>query len=248
MSVEHTEALVLRGVDFSQTSRIVTFLSPNRGRLACIAKGVRRPKSGQAAALDTFNRVEIGFVWKDSRAVQTLTECAALDHFAALKSDLDRSSHGSVALEIASRVAHENEPSEDLYVSLVEGLTALSGARGAQIDIVACRVVLRLLAAAGFAPTTETCCFTGRPVTGDAGFSFDGGVTADRARSDCRLSADQLRLLQELGGREECPGSDEGAALLKLLCVYTERQLDITLRSARVLEQLRGKVGAVPAK
>lgn len=242
--MEHSEAVVLRGVDYSQTSRIVTFLAPHRGRLACIAKGVRRPRSGQAAALDTFNRVDIGYVWKDSRAVQTLTECAVVEGFDALKSDLDRSTHASVAIEIALRVAHENEPSEPLYAALVDGLGDLAAGRG-PVSAIACRVVLRLLAAAGFAPTVDACCFTGRPVSGAAGFSFDGGVTAQRDRADRSLTESEVTLLRQLAGTGPVVENADATPLLKVLCTYAERQLDITLRSARVLEQLTGRAARV---
>ncbi len=244
MSVEHSEAVVLRGVDYSQTSRIVTFLTPRRGRLACIAKGARRPNSGQAAVLDTFNRVEIGFVWKDSRKVQTLTESNVVDGFASIKSDLDRSANASVALEIALRVAHDNEPSEGLYAALVEGLAAI-GAAAPPVDLAACRVVLRLLAAAGFAPTVDVCCHTGRPIAGRAGFSFEGGVTVPSARSDRQLSAEQVRALQQVAGAGALPAAADGIELMKLLCAYTERQLDVALRSARVLDQLRDRAQRV---
>jgi DNA repair protein RecO (recombination protein O) len=238
VSVEHSEAVVLRGVDYSQTSRIVTFLSPRRGRLACIAKGVRRPGSGQAAALDTFNRIEIGYVWKESRKVQTLTESSVLDGFAALKTDLDRSACASVALEIALRVAHDNEPSEGLYAALVDGLAAIAAAEP-PVDLAACRVVLRLLAAAGFAPTVDICCHTGRPVNGRAGFSYEGGVTVPSARADRQLTAEQVRALQQVAGTGPLPAGADGTEFLKLLSTYAERQLDVTLRSARVLDQLR---------
>ncbi len=240
MSIEHSEAVVLRGVDYSQTSRIVTFLAPHRGRLACIAKGVRRPRSGKAAALDTFNRLDIGFVWKESRAVQTLTECAVIDSFDALKTDLDRSARASIAIEIALRVAHDNEPSEALYAALVDGLGELSGVRGLA-DAIACRVVLRLLAAAGFAPSVEVCCVTGARVNGAAGFSLDGGVTVSREHMDRVLSAGDVVLLQRIAGSAPVVEGTDAAPLLKLLCMYAERQLDITLRSTRVLEQLTGR-------
>ena len=70
---------VLRGVDFSETSRIVTFLTPGRGRLACLAKGARRRRSPFQAMLDTLNRDEIVYYWKDGREVQQLGEAALLD-------------------------------------------------------------------------------------------------------------------------------------------------------------------------
>jgi DNA repair protein RecO (recombination protein O) len=246
VSVEHSEAVVLRGVDFSQTSRIVTFLAPRRGRLACIAKGVRKPRSGQAAALDTFNRIDIGFIWKDSRNVQTLTECSVVDSFDALKSNLDRSSHASIAAEIALRVAHDNEPSERLYSAMVDGLDALS-ASPAAIPATACRVVLRLLSAAGFAPTIDTCCVTGRPVTGDAGFAYEGGLTT-RDRGDRALTASEVALLRQLAGAGPVPVEGDTSRMLQLLCTYAERQLDITLRSARVLEQLTDRAERAPSR
>ncbi len=245
MAVEHTEAVVVRGVDYSQTSRIVTFVTPRRGRVACLVKGARRPGSAAAAALDTFNRVEIGLVWKDSRSVQTLTDCYAIDAYPALKADLDKGACGAVALEIASRTAHENEPSEELFAALVQGLEGLAAWSG-PAEIFTCRVLLRLLAAAGFAPTLDRCCVTGAAIEGACGFSLDGGVTRVTAKIDCDLAAPERALLQQLAGDGACPESGAGVKLLQLLCAYTERQMDFTLRSVRVLDQLREKAGAVP--
>ncbi len=245
MAVEHTEAVVVRGVDYSQTSRIVTFVTPRRGRVACLVRGMRRPGSSTAAALDMFNRVEIGLVWKDSRTVQTLTDCTTLDAYPALKTDLDKSTCGAVALEVALKTAHENEPSEVLYAALVSGLEGLAVWTG-PAEMYTCRVLLRLLAAAGFAPVLDRCCFTGRAIGGACGFSLDGGLTQVEARMDCDLSADEAVLLRALAGEGACPAIGGGAKLLNVLCAYTERQMDVTLRSARVLDQLREKAGAVP--
>ncbi|HNT88720.1 MAG TPA: DNA repair protein RecO, partial [Candidatus Hydrogenedentes bacterium] len=91
MPQERTEAVVLRGVDFSESSRIVTFLTPDRGRVACLAKGARRKNCPYAAALDTFNRVELVYYWKDGRNVQTLGEAALLDAYPGIKGDLEKS-------------------------------------------------------------------------------------------------------------------------------------------------------------
>lgn len=249
MAVEHTEAVVVRGVDYSQTSRIVTFVTPRRGRVACLVKGARRPGSAAAAALDTFNRVEIGLTWKDSRSVQTLTDCAVLDAYPAVKTDLEKSSCGAVALEVALKTAHENEPSEPLFAALVEGLEGLAAWKG-PAELYACRMLLRLLAAAGFAPVLDRCCVTHAPLHGACGFSLDGGLMAADARRepDCDLTAGEVALLQALAGTGLCPSQGNGAKLLNVLCAYTERQMDITLRSARVLDQLRDNAGTVPVE
>src|SRR5690606_17321491 len=110
MPQERSDAVVLLAVDFSETSRIVSVLTPQRGKMALLATGVRRPKSELAALLDTFNRVELVYYWKDSRSVQRLGEASLLSAYAAVKRDLDKQAYAGVGLEFVYKVAHENEP------------------------------------------------------------------------------------------------------------------------------------------
>ena len=126
VSQERTEAVVLRGVDFSETSRIVTFLTPDRGKVACMAAGARRSKSSLSGVLDTFNRLEIVYYWKDGRSVQRLAEASVLDTYPLIKADLDKLVCASFPLEIAYKAAQENEPSEALYSTLVSGLVSMA--------------------------------------------------------------------------------------------------------------------------
>ena len=64
MAYKQNEAVVLRKVDYSETSLIVTVLTPDFGRMALLAKGARRKCSPVVPALDTFNRVDLTFTWK----------------------------------------------------------------------------------------------------------------------------------------------------------------------------------------
>ena len=51
MSAEHTlrvEAVVLRRSDWGEADRLLTLFSRERGKLRCIAKGVRRLRSRKA--------------------------------------------------------------------------------------------------------------------------------------------------------------------------------------------------------
>ena len=115
MPQERTEAIVLKSIDFSESSSIVTFFTPDRGRLTCMAKGVRRPKSHFAGLLDTFNRLELVYRWKESRSVQLMTDGTLLERYAGIKENLDKTIYGSFLVEMMYRIAHENEPSHDLF-------------------------------------------------------------------------------------------------------------------------------------
>lgn len=240
MPQEKSEAIVLHGVDFSESSRIVTFLTPRRGRMACLAKGVRRKNSPLAAALDTMNRVELIYYWKDNRQVQTLAEAAVLDGFPAIKQDLARSAFAMFLLEIASKTAHENEPSTEFYGALTHGLSDLERWPG-EARAHASWQLFRLLTAAGFEPVLEHCVQCGGEVSLAPGFSLDGGVVCAACRSDRRLSAKTYTALRAFGEAEEgCPDIEAGEEVFTVLRAYAGRHLETDFKSVRVLDQLFG--------
>ena len=238
MSQERSEAVVLRGVDFSETSRIVTLLVPVRGRMACLAKGARRKKSAFGGALDTLNRIEAVYYWKDGREVQQLGEASILDSYRGIKGNLEKSAYGAFPLELALRVAHENEPSQELFSTLVRGLGSLDGWRG-DVQVHACWQVVQLLISAGFEPSLDVCVDCGRPVSGAAGFAYRGGVTCRDCVGDRRLTAAEAEDLRALAAnRSSCPDSGTAGSLFKVLRMYASRQLEVDFRSARIIDEI----------
>lgn len=233
MSQERTEALVLRGAPFGETSRIVTFLTPDRGRIACLAKGVHRARNPLAAALDTFNLVEAVYYWKDGRGVQNLGEAALLEGFRGVKGDLEKSAWAAFPLELAYKLAHENEPNPELYAALRDGLRALEGWRGGAAVFV-CQWTIALLTAGGFAPELSVCVHCGGELPGAPGFDYDAGLTCGKCRSDRRLSPAAARVLR--GESDETAAAEAFQALRG----YAARQVDADFRSARVIEAMFG--------
>lgn len=238
MGQETTEALVLRGVDFSETSRIVTLLTPARGRVACMAKGARRANSPLAAALDNLNRVEAVMLWKDGRDIQTLAEVSLLDRFPAIRADVERSSWAAFPVELAGKVAHENEPSEALYAALRLGLESWAVWRGSA-RAQACWIVARLLHAAGFSPELAVCASCGAALGGACGFALEAGAVCGACRGERRVTAAGLEVLRALFAAPlACPVAATGPEVFQILRAYAARQVDADFRSARVLQDM----------
>lgn len=238
MAQERSEALVLRGMDFSETSRIVTFLTPERGRLTCMAKGVKRPRNQLSALLDTFNRLEIIFYWKESRNVQQLGDASLINGFPGLKGDLDKSVYAALPLELVYKVARDNEPSHELYTTLVHGLDEMDEKAG-DARTGCCRLLLRLLSVAGFAPSLDVCCECGRDVPESPGFRYDGGVVCAQCPSDRRISAADYEVLLALAGNASSDSSVTASRdVLDTLRRFASRQIESDLKSARVIEQM----------
>ena len=73
MSLEKTDAIVIRLVDFSETSCVVTLFSRDYGKSNALAKGARRPKGPFDSDLDLFTVCRIVFLHKSSDALDLLT-------------------------------------------------------------------------------------------------------------------------------------------------------------------------------
>jgi len=57
-----TKAIILRRIDYGEADRVVTFLTPDRGKIAVMAKGVRREKSKLAGGIELFSETEVTIV------------------------------------------------------------------------------------------------------------------------------------------------------------------------------------------
>ena len=240
MPQEKSEAHVLRGVDFSETSRIITFLTPERGQMTCIAKGARRKNSPLSSALDTLNRVELVYYWKEGRSVQTLGEATLLEPFSRIKSDLERGAYAAFPLEIALKVAHENEPCQNFYRALSRGFYSLNAWDG---DALAhcCWQVARLLASAGFTPELADCVQCGREIGDNSGFDFRAGAVCASCTPDRRIdraTRDDLRAV--FAAESACPALASAASTFWIIRAYAIRQTETDYRSLRVLDDMFG--------
>lgn len=229
MPQERSDAVVLRAVDFSETSRIVTVLTPHRGKMALLATGVRRPKSELAALLDTFNRVELVYYWKDSRSVQRLGEASLHASYPGVKRDLDKQAFAGVGLEFVYKVAHENEPSAELFGALTTGLASLETWTGSA-QAHGAWLLMRLLAAAGFEPALDG-------PAGSVRFDYGSGVTT--GAGDTRLDAADADALRRMAASPaDCPEAALSPGGFLALARFAERQAESHFRSLRVLAQM----------
>ena len=136
--IEKTEAIVLRAIDFQESSLIVTLFTKKHGKVAVIAKGARRPKSKLAAFFVPGQILEAVIFMKETREVQTLSDVSYLRKLDNLRTDLEKMALAVTALELTSQIIHSHEPNEDLFELLVKcfhGLMIMSLYRGSCFPI-----------------------------------------------------------------------------------------------------------------
>jgi DNA repair protein RecO len=78
-----SHAIVLRRIDFQESSCIVTFFTKEQGKCGLLAKGARALKSKFAGKLEPGNLVELIYQHKPARSIQWLNEVQVLTHRSA---------------------------------------------------------------------------------------------------------------------------------------------------------------------
>ncbi len=119
---------MLRSRPFSETSKIVTLLTPDFGKIAMMARGARNVKSKFAGHLELFSRISVIFYERETRDLQYMSDVSMIEPFFAIRNDMDRTYMAMTILEICDCVTHGNEDSLPLYRFLVSTLDALNGA------------------------------------------------------------------------------------------------------------------------
>ena len=70
LRAQNDECLILRSRDFNESDRLLTVFGRNLGKMACLAKGVRKPKSRLKAATLPFVCGQLEFSASPRRAGQ----------------------------------------------------------------------------------------------------------------------------------------------------------------------------------
>lgn len=187
--VTKTEAIVLRYRRLGEADRIVSLLTPHRGKIDVVAKGVLRARSKTAGHLEPGTHLEV--VLAQGRSMDVVTQAQALEGFAALREDLDRLSAALYLLELADRLTVEHAEAGAVYRLLHAALTRL--ARGDGQQVVTRTYELGLLDATGFRPELTVCLGCSEPVEASRAWwsAVEGGVYCP----DCAARRDGVMLL-----------------------------------------------------
>ncbi len=210
MASEQTEAILLRLVEFSETSLIVTLYTRDLGRISAIAKGARRPKSAFEGSLDLLSVCRIVVISKANDSLDILTEAKLQRRFRAAGRNLIRLYCGYYLAELLRLWTDDGSPNPELYELSLQTIGAIDGDAEALWRMLFFELQgLRLL---GHAPATAACASCGQPVDRQApriGFGYQlGGVVCESCRTRKRDVVTLRRVVVDLIEQLQQPAAD----------------------------------------
>jgi len=152
-----TQAIVLRRIDQGEADRIVTLLTPERGKQRVLAKSARKITSRKAGHIELFTRTQL--LIAKGRNLDLITQAELIEPYRPLREDMARGAQAHYLCELAEQFAPEDSDASALYDLLAEGLSWLCAARDPHMA--ARYFESRLLTLEGYRPELFKCAKTG---------------------------------------------------------------------------------------
>lgn len=208
MSLEKADAIVIRQVDFSESSRVVTFFSREFGKFAALAKGAKRLKGPFDAALDLLSACRVVFIRKSSGTLNLLTEARLISRFqpqnSGDKGGLSSLYGGYYVAELLNGLTEDFDPAPEIYDLLNSTLSALSSPEH-QSSPVIIHFEISLLHLIGLLPNLFECSVCGEAAQTGKQFAHwvsQGGVICGACRREefagVSISSGSIEILRRL--------------------------------------------------
>ena len=201
--ITKTHGIALRIDPFSKTSHVVSWLTPDRGRIATLIKGAQRPRSQFLGQYDLFYTCELIYYPGLRSSLGILKECSPLNWRTGLREDWKACLAASYFADLVNRLTPADVANGTLY-RLVGRVLDFLARQGGNINTLHW-AELKLLTLLGVGPRLLSCVACGsrefqsaRP----AAFSIPrGGLLCASCRADTEgsivpVSQDALAMLR----------------------------------------------------
>ena len=204
-----TDAVVLRSVEYGETSRIVTLFTRDLGRLGVMARGARSGKSRFGSTLEPMSWIQTVIHHKPGRELQSLSEASHMEVFANIGRSLERLALGMRTIELTSALLQSGQTHPVALEHQVEALRLIDAA-SERVANVWPWFAMRLAGLLGLSPS-----FTRRDVDR---LPRDGGWL--------RLDSGALEASRPAGS----PGTRAGRTALRAFAVCTRSPTEVVMR------------------
>ena len=154
MANKKINGIVLAESNVGDYDKMLIILTPNLGKISCVAKGARRPRSALLAGTQIFCFGEY-LVFKGSQTYH-INSVEPIEVFYNIRTDLDKLKYAVHINKIVQDVTQENQNTYKILQLLLNTLYTISEL-DKNLDMVLGVFKLRLLSILGFTPKIEKC-------------------------------------------------------------------------------------------
>lgn len=171
-----TKGIVLSEVNFSESDKMLTVLTPDLGKISCVAKGARKTQSKLLASSQIFAFSEL-VLYRSRGENYYINSAELIEPFYAIRSDYDRLTCAMDCVKFIRKYIQENQMSVYILKLLLNTIYLLS-INGKDTRMIKVVFELKATCLLGFKPDFIACVECGNSKT--IGFSMrKGGLVCE---------------------------------------------------------------------
>lgn len=189
-----TQAIVLARTNFGEADRIITFLTPDHGKISGLVKGVRKQKSKLAGGIELFSVSDITYI-PGRGETSTVISTRLVRHYGSIVKDLDRTNLGYELIRILNK-STEDSPEPQYFNLLNEAFAALNDS-SIDLELINVWFLGQLIKLAGHTPNLRTDAEGNRLEAGETyDFNFDAMSFQQSQAGHASFGADEIKFMR----------------------------------------------------
>jgi DNA repair protein RecO (recombination protein O) len=186
MPLYNDTAIMIRGHDFGEADKIVSFFCKNHGKIRVVAKGARKLKSQFAGRLEPFHRLDITYFGRENVGLYKLSAVDLDSARSAIADDLERFHRACYVTEFIELATRDGDPNPRAFMAADATLELLCAeTKPRDMDWITRFFDVKLLNHLGYGPTLDRCIDCGGALHEQGSLAFDvsrGGVLCATCR------------------------------------------------------------------
>ena len=154
MGTIKTSGIIISESNLGDYDKMLTMLTPGLGKISCVAKGARRPRSALLAGTQLFCFGE--YMMYKGTSTYHINSCETIEIFYHLRTDLDKLKYAVHMNKIIQEVTEENENCYRILQLYLNTLYVVAE-KDENLDFILGIFKLRLLGILGFTPRIKEC-------------------------------------------------------------------------------------------
>ena len=247
-----TDAIVIKKTKLGEADTILTFYTPDRGKIQGFAKSLRKTKSKMAGHLELITHSRVTFA--RGRNLDTITGGQTIDSFVPLKNDFKLMSYALYIIELVNQFTPDHYEDYKLFQLLLETLKNLC--QTDDIETLLRFFEIHLLSEVGYRPQLQHCVNCRKelePVTNTFSPALGGVLCSECSYKSASilfsLSVNSLKVLRffqnndyETASRLKVP-PELSSELERIMRGYIRYLLEKDLKSVAWLDSLKLESG-----
>lgn len=180
MGIIRTKGVVIKIANSSDTDKILTVLTAEKGKIKVFCKGAKKTKSAFLASTEFLSFSDM-ILFEGNQDLYSLNSAEPINVFYNLRTDIDKLMYASTISQIINDVCQEEELSFNRLQLLLNTLYVISETNK-NLDLIYSIFRIRLLAILGYIPRLNRCVSCDKEVNqiNDIYFSIkDNGIKCD---------------------------------------------------------------------